>query len=208
MQTVCPFVDDKTNESYLFANRLKQTKQTCPSMKTAICSFLTNYVVPRRSIPPQTDHATIRHTLSVHPMNPLLWQFTTVTFFHLYNSSTFFLSTLLKMLCDIMSTLSWSKIWTVCHKIFGPICDVLLAKCGCFVTGFLKTRLWCSVGFSVKCRCFVAWFLDICNVQVTVNKMWMFCHRIFLTHLWYPAGFSAVDVLSHDFFATFVMSKQ
>jgi hypothetical protein len=24
-----------------------------------------------------------------------------------------------------MSTLSWSKIWTVCHNILGPICDVL-----------------------------------------------------------------------------------
>ncbi len=36
-------------------------------------------------------------------------------------------STLLKMLCDIKFTLSWSEILTVCHMIFGPICDVLAA---------------------------------------------------------------------------------
>jgi hypothetical protein len=31
------------------------------------------------------------------------------------------------MLCDIMFTLSWSKIWMFCHKIVEPICDVLPA---------------------------------------------------------------------------------
>ncbi len=36
-------------------------------------------------------------------------------------------STLLKMICDIISTLSWSEIWMVFHMIFWPICDVLLA---------------------------------------------------------------------------------
>ena len=92
---------------------------------------------------PRTNHhTTFRPKLSVHPTNRLLWQFTTVTFLHLYDPSTYFssthlqggrfvtcdiTSTLPKMLCDIMSTLSWSKIWTVCHNILGPICDVLPA---------------------------------------------------------------------------------
>jgi hypothetical protein len=34
-------------------------------------------------------------------------------------------SILLKLLCDMMSTLSWSEMWTFCCMIFGPICDVL-----------------------------------------------------------------------------------
>jgi hypothetical protein len=70
-------------------------------------------------------------------------------------------STLPKVLCDIMFTLSWSKIWTVCHNIFvwthlwcPAIC---LATCGCFVTGFLPTCLWCPASFSAKCGRFVTW---------------------------------------------------
>jgi hypothetical protein len=74
------------------------------------------------------------------------------------------------MLCDIMSTLSWSKIWTVCHNILGPICDVLPA-------------VWRHVDvlsqvytFAMSSRLF--------------REVWMFCHLIF-GHLWCPATCSA-----------------
>ncbi len=33
-------------------------------------------------------------------------------------------STLFIMLCGILSTFSWSKMWTICHMIFRHICDV------------------------------------------------------------------------------------
>ncbi len=33
-------------------------------------------------------------------------------------------SSILKMLCDIMSTLSWSEMWTFFHRMFWHVCDV------------------------------------------------------------------------------------
>jgi hypothetical protein len=101
--------------------------------------------VPWRSVHPQTDHVTFQPKLSVHPTN---WQTVCCDNLLLWHSSTYMIrprifrpprlqggrfvtcditSTLPKILCDIMSTLSWSKIWTVCHNILGPICDVLPA---------------------------------------------------------------------------------
>jgi hypothetical protein len=59
-------------------------------------------MVSWRSVHPQTNHATIQPTLSVHPMNRLLWQFALLTFWHLYDPSRSFLSTP-------------ALRWTVCH---------------------------------------------------------------------------------------------
>ncbi len=178
-------------------------------------------MVPWWSIHSQTDHATIRTTLTLHPENRLLWQFTTVTFFHLYNPST------------------QASRWTVCHMWHNvhPPRNALwpfvhpflkwnlgglpqnfwthlwwsagfLATCGHFVTEFFKTRLRCPAGFTAKRGGFVAWFLDIVIYCRLLSKMWMFCHRIFLAHLRCPAGFSVKS--GHFvawFLATFVMSK-
>jgi hypothetical protein len=39
---------------------------------------------------------------------------------------------------------------------------------------------------------FVTWFLDPFLMSCWLfSEMWTFCHRIFSTHLWCPAGFSA-----------------
>ncbi len=104
----------------------------------------------------------------------------------------------------------FGNMWTFCHRIF-------------------PTHLQCSAGFSAKCRCFVAWFLDICDVlppaQQNVDglsqdffntfamssplfsKMWTFCHMIFW-HLWCPAACSAkCGRFVATFLPTFVMSK-
>ncbi len=71
-----------------------------------------------------------------------------------------------------MSTLSWSKIWTVCHNILGPICDVLPAvwwHVDILSQDFSPTHLRCPAGFSAKCGRFVALFLDICDVPPTCS---------------------------------------
>jgi hypothetical protein len=160
-----------------------------PDLRTL---FNLKLLVPWRSVHPRTDHATFRPTLSVHPTNRLLWHsYTCMIRPGIFRPPPLrggrfvtcdMMSTLLHMLCDIMSTLSWSKIWTVCHKMFGPICDVLPA-------------VWrhvdvLSQDFShpVECERFVAWFLDICDVL--------------------PPAHQTVDVLSRDFFNMFAMSSR
>jgi hypothetical protein len=124
--------------------------------------------VPWRSVHPQTDHATFRPKLSIHPTNRLLWKFTTVTFVHLYDPSTYFSSTpasrwtvchlwqnahppqnalwhhvhpFLKQNLDGTSQHFWTHMWRPAS---------CLATCGRFVTGFFPTRLRCPAGFSAK----------------------------------------------------------
>jgi hypothetical protein len=82
-------------------------------------------------------------------------------------------STLPKMLCDIMSTLSWSKIWTVWHKIFGLICDVLP-----------PTQQTVDVLSQDFCQ-------HICHVQPDFQQNVDICHTTISAHLWCPAACSA-----------------
>ncbi len=113
-----------------------------------------------RSVHPQTDHATFRPKLSVHPTNHLLWQFTTVTIVHLYDPSMYFLSTP-------------PSRWTVCHLWHNvhPPQNALWHHVHPFLKQNLDglsqhfgTHLWPPAGFSAKCGHFFALFLDICDV--------------------------------------------
>ncbi len=138
--------------------------------------------------------------------NLLLWHLSTYTIhpriFHppLFQGGWFvtcdITSTLPKMLCEIMSTLSWSEIWIVCHKILDPFVTSwrpasYLVASGRFVTGFCLTSLQCPGGFTAKCGRFVACFWTFVMSYHLLSKQWMFCHRIFLTCLPCPASFSA-----------------
>jgi hypothetical protein len=112
-------------------------------------------------------------------------------------------SSLLKMLCDIMSTLSLSKIWLVCHMFLRQLRDVLRAikrKCRCFVAWFLVSFAM-SDRLSCKMWPFFIWFLDTFMISSWLlsekwtfpdmifgrfvmssrlsSKMWTFCHMIF-----------------------------
>ncbi len=82
-------------------------------------------------------------------------------------------STLLKTLCDIMSTLSWSEIWTVCHMISGLIWDVLPAG-------------WRNVDILSQ-----DFFQHVCNVQPAIQQNLDFFLHDFGTCLWCPAACSA-----------------
>ncbi len=153
-------------------------------------------VVPWRSVHPQTDHATFWPKLSVHPTNRLLWHLTTETFIHLYDPSTYFLSTPPSRwtVCYLRHNVHppQNALWHYVHPFLKQNLDGLsqhfgthlwrpascLATCGHFVTGFFPTRLRCPAGFSAKCGCFVALFLDICDVL--------------------PPAQQTVDVLSQD----------
>ncbi len=104
-------------------------------------------------------------------------------------------STLLQMLCDIMSTLPWSKIWTVCHKIFRPICDVLPAvwrHVDVFSQDFSQHVCDVQLAFQRSVDVLSHDFLDICDVlppaQQTVDVL---SQDFFSTRLPCPAGFSA-----------------
>jgi hypothetical protein len=144
--------------------------------------------LPWRSVNPQTDHATFRPKLSVHPTNRLLWQFTTVTFVHLYDPSTYFLSTPPSRwtVCHLWHNIHppQDALWHHVHPFLKQNLDGLsqhfathlwrpascLATCRRFVTGFFPTRLRCPAGFSAKCWRFVALFLDICDVLPTCSS--------------------------------------
>ncbi len=142
--------------------------------------------------------------LSVHPR--LLWQFTTVTFVHLYDPSRYFSSTpasrwtvchlwhnvhppqnalwhhvhpFLKQNLDSLSQNFWTHLW-------GPAS--CLATCGRFDTGFFPTRLRCPAGFPAKCGHFVTWFLDTCDLL--------------------PPAQQTVDVLSQDLINMFAMPSR
>ncbi len=147
---------------------------------------------------PRTNHhTTFRPKLSVHPTNHLLWQFTTVTFIHLYDLSTYFLSTppsgwtvchlwhnvhppqnalwhnvrsFLKQNLDGLSQHFWTHLWRPAS---------CLATCGHFVTGFFPTRSrQCPAGFSAKCGHFVALFWTFVMSCHLLSKLLTFCHRI------------------------------
>ncbi len=94
-------------------------------------------------------------------------------------------STLLKMLCDIVSFLSWSRIWTVFTWFLDTLYDVLLAvkqNCGCFVTCFFYTHVM-STSCEAKCAHFVACFLvTLVMSDWLLSEMWMFCHIIFFSN--------------------------
>jgi hypothetical protein len=100
-------------------------------------------------------------------------------------------STLLKMLCDIMSFLSWSRIWTVFTWFLDTWYDVLLAvkqNCGCFVTCFLHT----------------------CDVHQLWSEMCTFCSMLsgHISDVWLAVKRN-VDVLSHNFFSnTYVIYRR
>ncbi len=187
--------------------------------------------VPWRSVHPQTDHATIRPTRSVHAMNRLMWQFTTVTFFHLYDPSRYFSSTP-------------ASRWMVCHMWYNVhpprnalwhLCPAFPeAKSGWFVTKFLDPFVMSPpppAGCLATCGCFATgFFKHVCNDQLAfqrnvdflshdfwtfvmscllLSKMWTFCYRIFSTRLQCPTGFSAkCERFFAWFLATFVTSKR
>ncbi len=90
-----------------------------------------------------------------------------------------------------MSTLSWSKLWTLCHNIFGHICDVLPA-------------VWRHV--DVLSQDFSQHVCDVQpafqrSVDVSSHCFWTFCDVL-------PPAQQTVDVLLQDFFNTFAMSSR
>ncbi len=156
--------------------------------------------VPWRSVHPQTDHATFRPKLSVHPTNRLLWQFTTVTFVHLYDPSTYFLSTPASRwtVCHLWHNVHppqnalWhhvhpilKQIWTVCHNIFGSICDILPAVCqhvGVLSPDFPQHVCNVQPAFQRSVDVLSHYFLKFVMFCHLLSKLRTFCHRIFSTH--------------------------
>jgi hypothetical protein len=107
-------------------------------------------------------------------------------------------STLLKMLCDIMSTLSWSEIWMVCHMIFGPICDVLPAvqqNVDILSQDFFDTFVMSSRLFS-KMWTFCCMIPGhICDVLAAVQGNVSVLSQDFKNHLWWFWRFLDTSVL-------------
>ncbi len=103
------------------------------------------------------------------------------------------MSTLPKMLCYIMSALSWSEIWTVCHKIVGPICDVLQTvwrHVDTLSQDFFQHVCDVQPAFQWNVDVLLHDFLTFVISCRLLSEMWTFCHRIFFTRLQCPASFS------------------
>ncbi len=102
-----------------------------------------------------------------------------------------------------MSPLSWSKIWTICHNIFGPICDVLPAvwrHVDVLSQDFSQHVCDVQPAFQQSVDVLLHYFWTFVMSCHLLSKLWMFCHRIFSTRLPCPAGFSAkCGHLSHLF---------
>ncbi len=100
--------------------------------------------------------------------------------------------TLLKMLVDIMSTLSWSKMWAICHMIFGHICDLWLAvkqNMKVSLHDFLTGLQMISSCLSNKIRTF--WNMIFGHIYDDIDDFW--------THLWWLAR-SKTWTFGHIFF--------
>ncbi len=154
--------------------------------------------VPWRSVHPQTDHATFRPKLSIHPTNRLLWQFTTVTFIHLYDPSMYFSSTPPSRwtVCHLWHNVHppQNALWHHVHLFLKQNLDGLsqhfgthlwppascLATCGCFVTGLfpnmfaMSSRLFSEVWTFYRLIFGHLW----CPAHL-LSKLWTFCHRIY-----------------------------
>ncbi len=117
------------------------------SFSTALLISGWSAVVPWWSVHPQTDHATIRPTLSLYPENRLLWQFTTVIFFHLYNPSRYFSCTPAsrRMVCHMWHNVHppINALWPYVHPFLKLNLDGLSHN--------FWTHLWCSAGCLAQC---------------------------------------------------------
>jgi hypothetical protein len=176
----------------------------------SVCVFYTLIYIGALTIRPPTNRPRNNSTQTKCPPDkPSAVTIYYCDIVHLYDSSTYFSSTLTsrwtichlwhnihppKMLCDIMFTLSWSEIWTVCHKIFEPICDILPAvwrHVDIMSQDFSKHVFDLQSVFQQNMVILLHDFWTLVMSCRLLREMWTFCHRIFLTRLQYPAGFSA-----------------
>ncbi len=169
--------------------------------------------MPWRSVHPQAYHVTIRPKLSVHPTNRLLWQFTTVTFFHLYDPSTpasrwmvghmwhnvhppqnalwHNVHPFLKRNLDSFSHDFWTHLWCFAG---------CLAKYGRFVTGFFNKFVMSKSAFQRNVDILSHDFWTFVMPATCAAKCGCFVTGFFWAHLWVQPAFQQnVDVLSHDF---------